>query len=102
MTKPKEPTADPLDQAQYASFYNRNSMQSSQMAGCFYCLNTFPAYEVVDWLDEQYEQQASAVCPRCKAAAVIGDASGHPIEEEFLEKMNSRWYPKVKDSKASQ
>jgi len=84
--------SDELDKAQFASFYNRNSIQSSRMAGCFYCLNTFPAYEVVDWLDEQYEQQASAICPRCKAGAVLGDSSGYPIEKEFLERMNIRWY----------
>ena len=92
------PIEDLLDSAQYASFYNRNSLASSQMAGCFYCLNTFPASEVVDWLDEQYEQQASAICPRCQAGAVIGDASGFPIEADFLGRMQGRWYQAKKES----
>jgi hypothetical protein len=83
---------DVLDSAQYSSFYNRKSIEASVKAGCFYCLNSYYVDEVVDWLDEQYEQQASAVCPRCKAGAVIGDASGFPIEEDFLRKMKKRWY----------
>ncbi len=86
---------DELDQAQFASFYNRSSIQGSQMAGCFHCQTIFAAYEVSDWLDEQYEQQASAVCPRCKVSAVIGDASGYPIEEEFLTRMQQRWYSQL-------
>ena len=83
---------DPLYRAQYSSFYNRKSLEVSVMAGCFYCLNTYYADEVVDWLDERYEQQASAICPRCKAGAVIGDASGYPIDEDFLSKMKARWH----------
>ena len=86
---------DELDQAQFASFYNRNSLEKSQMAGCFHCQQIYPAFEVTDWLDEQYEQQASAICPRCKVGAVLGDASGYPIEEEFLSRMHSRWYQQV-------
>lgn len=81
-----------LDKAQFASFYNRNSIQGSQMAGCFHCESIFTAHEVVDWLDEQYEREASAVCPRCKVSAVIGDAAGYPIETEFLRRMNKRWF----------
>jgi len=86
---------DPLDKAQFASFYNRSSIQSSQMAGCFHCQSIFPAYEVTEWLDEQYEQGASAVCPRCKVSAVIGDAAGFPIEADFLARMHGRWYSQV-------
>jgi hypothetical protein len=83
---------DDLDKAQFASFYNRTSIQGSQIAGCFYCQTIYPAYEVVDWLDEQYEQAASAICPRCRVGAVIGDASGYPIDEQFLSRMFQRWY----------
>jgi len=89
--EPPDPD-DVLESAQYSSFYNRKSIEASVKAGCFYCLNIYHADEVVDWLDEQYEQQTSAICPRCKAGAVIGDASGFPIEEDFLRKMNVRWY----------
>lgn len=80
-----------LDRAQYASFYNRNSIEGSQTAGCFHCQHIFPAYEVVNWLDEQYEQQASALCPHCGVCTVIGDAAGFPITEDFLAQMNQRW-----------
>jgi hypothetical protein len=46
----------------------------------------------VNWLDEQYEEAASAICPRCSVGAVIGDASGYPIDEQFLTRMFQRWY----------
>ena len=87
-----------LDQAQFASFYNRNSIQSSQRAGCFACGHLFDAAQVVDWLDEQYEQQASAVCPRCGVTAVIGDAAGYPIDEDFMAAMHACWFPSPKEN----
>jgi hypothetical protein len=35
--------------------------------GCFCCLQTFPAVEVIDWIDDG----DTPVCPHCGVAAVL-------------------------------
>lgn len=38
------------------------------------------------------DEEPTAECPYCHIDAVIGDASGFPITEEFLRKMMHRWF----------
>ena len=74
------------------SFRNRDEIRLSSLCGCFYCLRTFPPAEVVDWVDVKGGGSATALCPECGIDSVIGSASGFPITEDFLKRMNQHWF----------
>jgi hypothetical protein len=74
------------------SFDNRDEIRVSSLCGCFFCLSIFAPAEVVDWQDEKGGTSATALCPMCGIDSVIGSASGFPITEDFLKKMNKRWF----------
>lgn len=78
-----------LKLAHDASFRDREQIERSNQCGCFSCCHIFPASEVTDYvsLDEP-----TSICPYCHIDSVIGDASGYPITEEFMWKMNKRWF----------
>lgn len=61
---------------------NADEVKSSDECGCFHCLEVFNVSEIEDWTET--ETGESAVCPRCDVEAVIGDAAGFPLTEEFL------------------
>lgn len=84
------PRFEYLKRAHKASFKNEESILHSQRCGCFNCQATFPASEVI--LMEEMDGQKTAWCPRCGIDAVLGDASGFPISEEFLEEMRKTWF----------
>ncbi len=69
------------------SFNNKESIQNSQKAACYCCMNFLNATDIKDYTSDDN----SAICPICGTDAVIGDASGQPIDiMQFLEHMN--WY----------
>lgn len=67
---------------------HRAEVEASTLCGCFYCLATFPPADITQWCDEQ----STALCPKCGIDSVIGDASGYPIDERFLTRMNKHWF----------
>ena len=67
---------------------NRRELESSRKAGCIYCKSIYSALDVIDYV----EDSDTAICPVCPVDAVIGDASGLPIEKEFLTAMHERWF----------
>jgi hypothetical protein len=50
-------------------------------------LRDFSRLEIQDWIDDQ-----TAICPKCPDGAVMGSASGYPINKAFLQKMHDRWF----------
>ena len=78
-----------LKLAHYASFRNQEQIERSKQCGCFSCCHIFPASEVTDYVSRE---EPTAICPYCHIDSVIGDASGYPVTEEFMEKMNKRWF----------
>ena len=76
------------DLAGEASFRNREAIMSSEMCGCYSCGKIFPADEVQGWVDGG----ATAMCPNCYTDAVLGDASGIPIQEDVLRELHERWF----------
>ena len=46
----------------------------------------------MDWVDVVDGVAVTALCPMCHIDAVIGDASGFPIEVSFLTAMHRRWF----------
>ncbi len=61
------------------------------MCGCFYCLKTFPPSEIEQWTDEP-NGGSTAICPKCGIDAVIGDASGYELNDQFLFAMHHWWF----------
>lgn len=72
---------------------HRAGLQRSTRCGCFYCGATFAPSDIVDWIDTRNPPSSwTARCPHCGIDAVIGDASGLPIEKPFLEAMHAHWF----------
>lgn len=78
-----------LQLAHDASFRNREQIERSIQCGCFSCCRIFPASEVTDYVSPE---EPTAICPYCHIDSVIGDASGYSVTEEFMKKMNKRWF----------
>ena len=71
---------------------HREELSRSALCGCFYCLETFGPGEIAEWTDERDGVGTCALCPRCGIDAVIGSASGFPVNAEFLRQMHERWF----------
>ena len=79
-------------QAHAHSAQHRKAILKSEQCGCFHCMAIFHPSEVVDWTDEENEEGAAALCPKCGIDTVIGSESGYPIETAFLRKMRRHWF----------
>jgi hypothetical protein len=78
---------------------NRGELAESSVCGCFYCCAIFPPTEIRNWIDPAPEmvqevgrEGQTARCPRCGIDSVIGDRSGYPITQDFLERMRTYWF----------
>ena len=81
--------AGPVVDAHDRCANHRIEMEASEIAGCFYCCETYSPSEIDEWIDGG----TTAMCPRCGIDSVIGDASGFPIgDKAFLSKMNGLWF----------
>ena len=61
-----------------------------QKCGCFYCCSIFDSSEIKDWTYDIPEY--TALCPYCEIDSVIGEKSGYPITEVFMEEMHDYWF----------
>ena len=77
--------------AHRACSHNMDVVRRSQLCGCFYCLDIYPVSEIVKWIEEE-DGCFTAECPKCGVDSVIPDASGVPLNVEFLATMNKRWF----------
>lgn len=82
------PTPGDIERAHKRSIYHRDEIYQSGPCGCFSCLETFEPRVIEEWTD----RGDTALCPFCGIDAVLGDASGYPVTEEFLAAMNARWF----------
>jgi hypothetical protein len=82
------PPQDSIVAAHRHSSRHREELERGARCGCFYCLAIFPPAEIRVWIDDQ----STAMCPRCSIDSVIGEASGFPIEREFLAAMRRHWF----------
>jgi hypothetical protein len=72
------------------SSHNRDELMRSALAGCFYCLETYPPSSIEEWTDSSGD---TALCPRCSIDSVLGDAAGLPISDPaFLREMKAIWF----------
>lgn len=78
-----------LKAAHEASFKNKESILRSEICGCFSCRKTFASGEVT--FRKEKDGQETAWCPYCDMDAVLGNASGYPITQDFLKAMQDEW-----------
>lgn len=67
---------------------NRKEIETSNICGCFYCLEIFSPDTIEEWINEE----TTALCPYCEIDSVIGSASKFKIEKNFLEEMKDYWF----------
>ena len=78
-----------IQKAHAHSRFNRSEIQASELCGCLCCLGIFPPAEIVEWVDAKGD---TALCPKCGVDAVIGSASGVPLDDEFFTLMQKHWF----------
>ena len=79
---------NPIIAAHKHSSNHREELLSSDVCGCFYCLEIYSPHEIEEWVDEG----KCALCAKCGIDSVIGSASNYPITGDFLKKMNQYWF----------
>ena len=85
---PTSPSAKSLESAYCHAKSHRAELAASTHCGCYFCFNKFAFTTIARWTDADQ----TALCPRCGIDAVLGDASGFPIEERFLRRMHTQWF----------
>ncbi len=71
---------------------NRETIQSSERAGCFCCLEIFPASEVTAYIDAP--SSGDAYCPRCGIDSVIADDGLNEFSPELLSALKYEYFEK--------
>ena len=71
-----------------ASFENWDSVMQSQICGCYYCKKVFHPSDISPDDYTQDRNGKTVLCPYCTVDAVIGDASGIPINPESLDELH--------------
>jgi hypothetical protein len=68
----------------------------SRRCGCFYCLATFEAREILEWVDDQVVEGercgVTALCPRCGIDSVVEEGPGRPITSAYLRELHDRGF----------
>lgn len=88
---PKQKMPQMYRDAHKACFKNWRMLKKSKLCGCFCCLRVYAASEVGDWCVER-DRRRTALCPYCAVDSVIPDASGWPLDADFLKKMKCWWF----------
>ncbi|MEH2450459.1 cytoplasmic protein [Nostoc sp.] len=70
------------------SINNREQIEVSEKAGCYYCLSIFAPKKNCEYCD----WGATVLCPKCGIDSVIGLNSGHPIDLETFKKLHQYWF----------
>ncbi len=83
-------TEQQLQALHKGSSHHRELLAMSRTCGCFHCLSVFGREEIRKWI----QRSSTALCPRCEADAVIGDASSPGLTRGTLEEMHKRWFEK--------
>lgn len=84
-----------LKDAHAHCIHNRSELKRSKVAGCFFCVSSFPSASITEWVDQAGD---TAICPNCGIDSVIGDASGVPVADSgFLAEMKAVWFDGTSD-----
>lgn len=80
-----------LEKAHKHSINNKEEIEKSDTCGCFYCREIFAPSEIKTWINDK---KGTAQCPYCMTDSVMGNASGYPINNEFLTAMHKKYFEK--------
>lgn len=81
---------EPYRSVHKACSQNIDAVRKSKLCGCFYCLNVYPASDVLEWIED--DGGNTAICPKCGIDSVFPDVSGIPLDPEFLATMKKWWF----------
>ena len=73
--------------ARQHSRHNKTEVEASTKCGCFFCRAVFDPKTIYT-----YAEGDTAICPNCGIDAVIGDASGFELSDDFLVAMFRRFF----------
>ncbi len=76
--------------AHRCSLSNEAALQGDALCGCFHCVKLFSPREITAWVNDR--DGRTARCPYCGVDSVLGESSGYPMTEEFLEEMRACWF----------
>jgi len=76
-----------LEAAHHRSLRNRQLLSDGGECGCFYCLSTFNAGEVTEWVHDG----STALCPRCHIDSVLSGRVDS-IVPAFLRRMHEFYF----------
>lgn len=94
LTRMKKLTLEIINPSDYikahkSSINNESQIKSSNVCGCFHCMNTYSSAYVSTFVN--LGEGNTALCPNCRVDSVIGDAQ-HNITDKLLVKMNKYWF----------
>ena len=81
-------TKEELTRAGKFSSNHRAQLEKDKVCGCFFCGRIFSPKEIEDWMHGPGDELGTACCPYCWIDSVIGESSGFPITEEFLDELH--------------
>jgi NAD-dependent SIR2 family protein deacetylase len=71
---------------------HKKEILESEECVCFYCQETYPPTEIVEWIEENNGGE-TAVCPKCGIDSILGSKSGLPIsDKEFVYEMTEYFF----------
>jgi len=78
----------PFIAAHIHSTKHRPAMEASAQCACFFCFRSFAPAQIKSWIDGNQ----TALCPHCGIDAVLGSASPHRIDSQFLRQMHQHYF----------
>ena len=76
------------------SIYNKDSLEKSDLCGCYYCGRIYSPKEIVEWTDGG---QITAICPHCGIDTVLA-AENEGTNLDVLEAMHQYYFLQGSDS----
>jgi len=98
---PNELRAADLESMHKFCIRNRELLSRSDSAGCFYCLEIYPAAEIRDWVDGLTVETGSltdgetALCAKCGIDSVLPSAAPVPLTADTLQAMHTYWFERT-------
>ena len=77
---------------------NREELQQSNLCGCLWCMEIYTASEINQWhMEDDNGIEQTAICAKCNADVILGDASGYPLTKDFLTRMHNYHMEPIKE-----
>lgn len=86
-------TVAQLKQCHTSINFDKDTIPSSKLLGCFYCLKTYTPSSIKAYLDsDQWGGQGCLFCPHCETDSVISDGGTGEIDPQLLREMHQRYF----------